>query len=539
MDDIIFQIDGRELLGIVLVLAFLFVPIGISFMPSKGDPSKPPLFDQLQKRLGLSGFNSGLLFVAIALWAVIFGSLVLGLLAVVWSFILAATPQGSEQTWDWRFSLAKMAALTATVGAVVALPFTMIRLTLTQRQTLAAEEGLITDRISKAVEGLGAEKTVKDKDDESTKPNLEVRIGAIYALERIAQDSLRDHIQIMEILCAYIRENAPLRETEKNPFQIWEDKAAEDADKPKMPGSGEIYTWAKKLPKPRTDIQVALEVIGRRASRQIKVEREATVRGSAVGYRLDLRSTCLQGADLRELEFTRCLFNQAQLQGADLLMAQLQGAELNGAELQGANLYGAKLQGARLGRAQLQGAYLSAAKLQGADLSAAQLQRAILSAAQLQGANLYRAKLQGANLSEAKLQEADLSRAELQEAYLSAAKLQGANLNRAQLQGAELPIAQLQGTRLFMAKFDGETSFGAANLRGAALKDVDFTQTNIGSDQITETFGDASVTLPGGHGPDHENWPEHWSKEKLKWEDFDDQWRAFQRSIGQDPDNPT
>ena len=39
-------------------------------------------------------------------------------------------------------------------------------------------------------------------------PNLEVRIGAIYALERIAQDSLRDHIQIMEILCAYIRENS-------------------------------------------------------------------------------------------------------------------------------------------------------------------------------------------------------------------------------------------------------------------------------------------------------------------------------------------
>jgi hypothetical protein len=47
-----------------------------------------------------------------------------------------------------------------------------------------------------------------------TVPNLEVRIGAILSLERIAQDSTihdkgRDHVRVMEILCAYVRENAP------------------------------------------------------------------------------------------------------------------------------------------------------------------------------------------------------------------------------------------------------------------------------------------------------------------------------------------
>jgi hypothetical protein len=40
-----------------------------------------------------------------------------------------------------------------------------------------------------------------------TEPNIEVRIGAILSLERIAQDSTRydngrDHVRVMEILCA-------------------------------------------------------------------------------------------------------------------------------------------------------------------------------------------------------------------------------------------------------------------------------------------------------------------------------------------------
>ncbi|NOR30593.1 MAG: hypothetical protein GQ539_05790, partial [Sulfitobacter sp.] len=288
---------------------------------------------------------------------------------------------------DIRHLGTTVALLMGVLAAATTIIFSIIRVWINERTATATEEGQITDRISKAVEGLGAEKTVKDAGEETTKPNLEVRIGAIYALERIAQDSLRDHIQIMEILCAYIRENAPLRETPKNPFEAWAEETAEtpDADKPEMPRRNEMYIWANKLPKPRTDIQVALEVIGRRSARQIKIEREATVRGSKVGYKLDLRSSCLQGADLRELEFTHVLFHQTQLQGATLSEAPLQGADLSEAQLQGA----------RLGGAQLQGADLSEAQLQGADLSEAQLQGAELSEAQLQGANLNRAKLQG------------------------------------------------------------------------------------------------------------------------------------------------
>ena len=50
----------------------------------------------------------------------------------------------------------------------------------------------MTDRYTKAIEQLGSDK-------------LDVRIGGIYALERIARDSPRDHPTAMEVLAAFIR----------------------------------------------------------------------------------------------------------------------------------------------------------------------------------------------------------------------------------------------------------------------------------------------------------------------------------------------
>jgi hypothetical protein len=66
-------------------------------------------------------------------------------------------------------------------------------------------EGQITDRFTKAIEQLGAVNT-------DGRPKMEVRLGAIYALERIAHDSERDHWPIMEVLTAYVREADDLPE---------------------------------------------------------------------------------------------------------------------------------------------------------------------------------------------------------------------------------------------------------------------------------------------------------------------------------------
>ena len=85
---------------------------------------------------------------------------------------------------------------------VVGGAFALFALYLTFRRVKVAEQGHITDRYTKAIEQLGA-LTAENK------PNVEVRLGAIYALERIAFDSPRDHWPIMEVLTAYVRQNAP------------------------------------------------------------------------------------------------------------------------------------------------------------------------------------------------------------------------------------------------------------------------------------------------------------------------------------------
>src|SRR5712691_8827678 len=72
----------------------------------------------------------------------------------------------------------------------------------TQDKLEVDREAQITNRFTQAIGQLGAE--LKDG-----RPNLEVRLGGIYALERIARDSPRDHWTIMEILTAYVRQNAP------------------------------------------------------------------------------------------------------------------------------------------------------------------------------------------------------------------------------------------------------------------------------------------------------------------------------------------
>uniref|UniRef100_UPI0035678A92 pentapeptide repeat-containing protein n=1 Tax=Actibacterium sp. TaxID=1872125 RepID=UPI0035678A92 len=136
----------------------------------------------------------------------------------------------------------------------------------------------------------------------------------------------------------------------------------------------------------------------------------------------------------------------------------------------------------------------------------------------------------GANLFRAEMQGADLSRAEMQGADLRGAEMQGANLSRAEMQGADLNRAE----------FDDRTSFNAATFQDAAVKEVDFTKSTIEPDQLAQMFGDASVTLPGGKGPDSKGWPNHWSNETLGWRGdesrspFHQAWRAWQDKIGFD-----
>jgi len=162
-------------------------------------------------------------------------------------------------------------------------------------------------------------------------------------------------------------------------------------------------------------------------------------------------------------------------------------------------------------------------QLRGADLFSAQMQGAYLGGAQLQGAFLDSAQLQGANLISAQLQGANLLSAQLQRTNLLSAQLQGADLGGAQLQGANLSSAQLQGA----------TSLDAANLLGAASRDVDFTHVPQIAEHVAEIFGDASVTLPEGVEP-----PPHWHPDILDFADFPKETYKWQATLPHGWDDP-
>jgi len=237
----------------------------------------------------------------------------------------------------------------------------------TQDNLHIASEGQITDRFTKAIGQLGDNK-------------LEIRLGGIYALERIAKDSPKDHWSIMEVLTAYVRENARIK-SELSDEKI--DKHREDATGVCSLETTIWYSWMtrRRLPqaKPAPDIQAILTVIGRRT----------LTYGEGEDQRLDLHAASLNGADLNGANLRGANFGGANLRGADLSGVNLKDANLNGANLSGVNLEDANLSGVNLGDANLSGADLENAtfrigdETENANLSGAIFKNAVLSGVDL------------------------------------------------------------------------------------------------------------------------------------------------------------
>lgn len=185
---------------------------------------------------------------------------------------------------------------------------------------------------------------------------------------------------------------------------------------------------------------------------------------------------------------------------------------------------------------------LRAANLAGFDLrdllfDDAMLQDAKLSTSDLRGASLRRANLQICQLDKAQLNHADMRDAKLGHAFLYRARLANAHMQRAVLANADLCEADLletglQGALLSAIDLDNGTGLQSALLRGSAMWMFDLSRaTHLKSLSLDQVFGDASMKVFGLP-------PAHWEQESLRWDEFEDRWRAWQKEIGFDPDDP-
>ncbi|MEV0538064.1 pentapeptide repeat-containing protein [Kitasatospora sp. NPDC050463] len=157
------------------------------------------------------------------------------------------------------------------MAAVGALLFNALSVVSTNSQLDVARQGQVTDRFGKAVEQL-----------DST--GLEIRLGGVYALERVMHDSPSDQSPIVEVLCGFIRHKAG---------------AVRFANTTK---SAEGVTPRQ----PDLDLLTALSVLAHR------------------DHQRD------QGTSLDHIDFS----------GMDLFEVDLHSADLHGADLRGANLIG-------------------------------------------------------------------------------------------------------------------------------------------------------------------------------------------------------
>lgn len=551
-------------------------------MPNRDEDTPVTLLEWLGLRSDHSLYKYRTAGIVVAVLLSIFLALALGFAMIAAIFVMFGITRDVLQGAGTGPNLGAGALIAAILGA----PF-LIWSTVLKHQTLRYQkEGHITDRINKAVEQLGAEKTVKvpsadgDKSIERSEPNIEVRIGAILSLERIAQDSTkfdkgRDHVRVMEILCAYIRENAPASLAKDHDFGEWvplkddptdEERAAHLEKRKERFGqhfiAGKVDQWAKTLPDPRADIAIALRVIGRRDAQQRLAEarwgKDARANDTWVfdipcpalpggdgltnmailetyraelrawnekmyayrGYRLDLRKTCLQRADLSDLCLSGANLEGVQLDGANLSEARMEAADLSEARMEGANLNAARIEAANLYQARMEGANMIAARMQGAFLSSARMEGTSLRAARIEGASMLYARMEGANLRESRLKGAILFEARLEGAILIKARVEGADLSEARMDGADLREARMDGACLNQARMDTATLLKGAVLSNACARGVDFSAVGISLDQVNSIFSDASATLPDGITPGHTKWPAHWPQTNLGFMGF-------------------
>ena len=151
------------------------------------------------------------------------------------------------------------------------------------------QSGQITERFMRAIEQLG-------------NPSPQVRIGAIFALERIARESPADRPHIVSTLAALVRERLPASAVGEG---------------------GYVHVLMQRAP----DAQAALTAL----------------------CRAPLCTDRCDSAEIGGLDLSRTDLRRASLRNADLHRANLWGAHLENADLRSANLTDANLDNAYFG----------------------------------------------------------------------------------------------------------------------------------------------------------------------------------------------
>jgi uncharacterized protein YjbI with pentapeptide repeats len=233
--------------------------------------------------------------------------------------------------------------------AVVGVFYTHQRHIIDRRTNELQQDSNYTDRYTSAVTQLGA--------DSHT-----IRLGGIYALERVARDSPGDREAVHDLLAAFVRSDIKRAQTVMESIAI-------DADAYRAP----------------IDVAAAISVIARRAEGRAAGRPRINLQGATIGAQSFENRALLSDVLMSGIELT-----ESSLRGAVLDFAHIDNAFLSHSDLSRSSLVGTNFLDTNL-----TGAYLDSANLRHADLRAADLTRANLTRANLTDATLTKADLEG------------------------------------------------------------------------------------------------------------------------------------------------
>jgi hypothetical protein len=270
--------------------------------------------ERLKRTFGADKIPHFVVLIAALLWGALVLLLSIGLITLLFDIVWnTVQPVGREAKGDFRFLLTKTAALTAVLGAMVALPFTALRLKHTAAQTQHAANVLFNEKLNDANNDLHARYQTSEKQENGYidvwKDDIIRRNGAIDRLEALAVERPAMAPRIARMLCVYLREMTRDHPAEKMPEGLTVE---------------EIWKWANGLKVQRSDMETAAQVLGRlHELTQVPVEDLA----------IDLTGVNLQAMQLSALNFEQATLERAAMDGVELNRAILNRAILNGAIL--------------------------------------------------------------------------------------------------------------------------------------------------------------------------------------------------------------
>lgn len=385
---------------------------------------------------------------------------------------------------------AALTAIAAVFGAVFITWRTVVahwQARASQQQVAIARESHYTTLFAKAVEQLGGTREVQIREIDKTtnppttysypetQPNLEVRLGAIYALERIARDSARDKKAIFEVLCAYARN--PENSGRLPPIG---DVPTKDE---------EFYRWRAGLPSIRVDMQACIYILG---------------------------SDLFADLDVNIFDLSRANFQCATLSNNNLTAANLESTNLDATILDNT-----VINQATLDRSHIRAATTTNSSIENSSFDHSDISFMHSSETSFVGSGGHKARL-----SQMMLSKCDLSYCYFTDSTFSSVTLTDGKCSWISLKKSRLDASRFRNTNAQYANFRGttivDTVFFRTDLRGSdfagsRLYKVGFFgcdltgATGITPDLLADTYGDAGTVLPAGIP-----FPNHWSPLRVR-----------------------